>query len=168
MRLGFFTVNDGADLILQDLSTRLLSEGLNVQGAVQVNTDRGADCTCDMDLIVLGDPAPPVRISQSLGNGASGCRLDAGALEHVAARVAARLAKGADLLLLAKFGKQEIAGHGFRQVIAQALDGDVPVILHVAPEMRAAFAEFAGDMAEEVNPDALPRWCRQAASRAAA
>lgn len=161
--LGWFSLDDDAspgeaDRILARLSVRLADSGLRVVGAVQENTDLGADCACDMDVLVIGEEDAPIRISQSLGTGSSGCRLDPGALELAAARVAARLA-GAELLILPKFGRQEAVGRGFRSVIAQAVADGIPVLLHVPPEQRAAFAEFCGDMGQQLAADRLADWC---------
>ena len=161
--LGWFSLDDNAppgeaDRILAGLSAGLADAGLRLAGAIQVNTDRGADCACDMDVLVLGEEDMPIRISQSLGGGSSGCRLDAGALEMAAARVAARLA-GAELLILPKFGRQEAVGRGFRSVIAQAVADGIPVLLHVPPEQRADFAAFCGDMGQRLAPEALTDWC---------
>jgi len=161
--LGWFSLDDDAppgeaDRILARLCSGLVDAGLRLAGAIQQNTDRGADCACDMDVLVLGEEDMPIRISQSLGTGSSGCRLDPGALEMAAARVSARLA-GAELLIVPKFGRQEAIGRGFRSVIAQAIAQDVPVLLHVPAEQRAAFAEFCDGMGEPVPPGGLIEWC---------
>ena len=177
MALGFFTLAGDAppgasDALLADLAARLAQGGLRVAGAVQINTSTKArealragiapdpDDICDMDLAVLGDDGPAIRISQSLGPGSSGCRLDTGALQLAAGRVAARLDQGADLVILTKFGKQEAFGRGFRDVIGQALGAGLPVLLHVGPDQRAAFDDFAAGMAEELHPEAIEDWCR--------
>ena len=94
--------------------------------------------------------------------------MDTGALQIAAGRVSARLAQGADLCILPKFGKQEALGLGFREVIAEALHQEVPVLIHVPAEQRAAFDSFAGDLAEWVDPAALAEWSRRVASGAAA
>ncbi|MCZ0960038.1 DUF2478 domain-containing protein [Paracoccus benzoatiresistens] len=161
--LGWFGLDDDAppgeaDRILARLAVRLADSGLRVAGAVQSNIDKGADCACDMDVIVIGEEEAPIRISQSLGSGSTGCRLDPGALEAAAARVTARMA-GAELLILPKFGRQEAIGRGFRSVIAQAVAGGIPVLLHVPPEQRADFAAFCGGMGQRLAPDSLADWC---------
>ncbi|MGN7868020.1 DUF2478 domain-containing protein [Paracoccus sp. 22332] len=161
--LGWFSLDDDApageaDRILARLSAGLADAGLRLAGAIQVNTDLGADCACDMDVLVLGEEDMPIRISQSLGSGSTGCRLDAGALEMAAARVSARLA-GAELLILPKFGRQEAIGRGFRSVIAQAVGQDVPVLLHVPPEQRADFERFCEGLGQRVPPGQLAEWC---------
>lgn len=161
--LGWFGLDDDAppgeaDRILARLAVRLADSGLRVAGAVQKNTDQGADCACDMDVIVIGEEEAPIRISQSLGSGSTGCRLDPGALEAAAARVAVRMA-GAEVLILPKFGRQEAIGRGFRSVIAQAVADGIPVLLHVPPEQRADFAAFCDGMGQRLAPDSLADWC---------
>lgn len=167
--LGCFTLSDAepgaADELLTDLVAALAAQGLRVAGAVQINSGGSPDCACDMDLRILGDAGAPIRISQSLGPGASACRLDSGALQTAAGRVSARLAEGADICILPKFGKQEALGLGFRSVIAEALDQGVPVLIHVPGEQRTPFDSFAGDFAEWLDPATLTDWSRRAAGQ---
>lgn len=168
--LGWFGLDEmepgEADRILAQLIAELQADGLRVAGAIQMNTDTGADCACDMDLIVLGDDAGPIRISQSLGPHSTGCRLDPEALEHVAMRVGRHL-EGADILVLPKFGRQEAAGRGFRQVISATVAAGMPVVLHVPRDCRDAFDRFTDGMAERIDPDAIRQWCLQLTDRGA-
>lgn len=148
------------DLLLEQLSRRLLAQGLRLCGTVQINTEC-AEGPCDMDVRVL--PGGEVlRISQSLGVGARGCRLDPAALETAVGLVAAALKEGADLLIVNKFGKQEGEGHGFREVIAEALAMEIPVLVGLSGLNREAFDAFAQGMAVEVaaDVDALEAWVR--------
>lgn len=158
---------DDGNARMAGLARTLSAQGLRLAGAVQTNLDRGADCACDMELTVLGRDAAPVRISQSLGAGSQGCRLDADALERAAALAASGL-KDADLALVNKFGKQEAAGRGFRDFIVAALDQGTPVLVAVAPELVPAFAAFAGDFAVPLTWAEAEGWCRAAARPAAA
>lgn len=172
MKLGWFSIAGGApgaaDAMICELADGLAAGGMRLAGAVQANLDRGADCACDMDLRLLGVDHAPIRISQSLGGGSSGCRLDPGALERAAALASGRVAEGGvDLVIVAKFGRQEAVGRGFRQLIAEALEADLPVLLHVPPEQLSEFQEFAGDFAERLAPGALVAWCGAVARRAA-
>lgn len=162
-----YVIHDDTDgnARMAGLARRLAAQGLRLAGAVQTNLDRGADCACDMELTVLGSDAAPIRISQSLGAGSQGCRLDADALERTAA-LAARGLAGADLALVNKFGKQEAAGRGFRDFIAAALEGEIPLLIAVAPALVPAFAEFAGDYATPLSWPEAEGWCQ--ARRAAA
>ena len=147
------------DLLLHDFATRAAARGLRLCGTVQVNTDCGPGRPCDMDVRVLPD-GPVIRISQSLGAGARGCRLDPEALEQAVATAEARLADGADLVIVNKFGKHEADGRGFRTLIAEAVARDVPVIMGVNGLNAARLAEFLGDVPErpEPVPEALDAW----------
>lgn len=147
------------DRLLWDLGTRLLADGWRVCGVVQINSECGPDRPCDMDVKVLPD-GPLLRISQALGPGARGCRLDAGALEAAVATVARSLESGADVLLVNKFGKHEAEGRGFRPLIAEALSRDVPVLVGVNDLNLGALEAFADGMTEPVVPDldALVDW----------
>ena len=149
------------DLLLYKLSERLAAEGRRICGTVQINTERECTGPCDMDVKVLPD-GPVVRISQNLGAGARGCRLDPAALEDAVAAAEARFGEGIDLVLVNKFGKHEADGRGFRQLIADAIAADIPVLVGVNEMNREAFLAFCGDFAEPVAPseDKVYDWCR--------
>jgi nucleoside-triphosphatase THEP1 len=157
-----FTMAPGrgdTDLLLEGLALQMAARGLRCCGTVQINTARADDRACDMDVRVLPD-GPVLRISQDRGPGARGCRLDPGALETAVAMAARRLASGADLLIVNKFGKHEAEGRGFRDVIAEALSRDVPVLVGLNALNRAAFEAFADGQALSLPPDrrALAEW----------
>ena len=161
MRLAY-TMAEGrgnTDLILEGLAATLSKRGLRCCGTVQINTESSDEGPCDMDVRVVPD-GPVLRISQSLGPSARGCRLDPAALEVAVGLVEARLAVGADLLIINKFGKHEADGRGFRAVIAQAVDMAVPVLVGVNALNREAFEDFAEGLALRLPPErsALTDW----------
>ena len=139
------------DLLLFRFTRSLIARGVRPIGTVQINSERKDAGPCDMDVQVLPDGAV-IRISQSLGPAARGCRLDPNALETAVGLVEAELARGADCLIVNKFGKHEAEGRGFRQVIAAALERDIPVLVGVNDLNLKAFLEFSGDLAAELNP----------------
>ncbi|MEM7061000.1 MAG: DUF2478 domain-containing protein [Pseudomonadota bacterium] len=150
-----YTIASGrgdTDLLLAGLAQRLHNQGFRICGTVQVNTECGGGAPCDMEVFVLPD-GPNIRISQSLGKGAQGCRLDREALEIAVSMVHKRLSGGADLLIVNKFGKHEAEGRGFRNVIADALTLNVPVLVGLSGLNKDAFEEFSGGMAVELPPD---------------
>jgi hypothetical protein len=121
---------------------------------------------CDMDVRVLPD-GPVFRISQALGQGARGCRLDGGAIEGIAAEVEKRL-DGADVLIVNKFGKQEAFGRGLCPAIARAVDMGLPIIVGVNGLNLPDFLHFAEEAAVRLEPDpgAAIKWLyRVGASR---
>lgn len=151
------------DTVLTEVATELMAEGLHLAGVVQTNCTRPDRHNCDMDVKVLPD-GPVIRISQDLGPEARGCRLDPAALEQAVALVAARLAHGADLMVLNKFGKHEADGRGFRDLIGEALSRGIPVLTGVNAMNRAAFEAFADGTAEllPADADAIRGWMRRA------
>lgn len=166
--LGYVIAEErgAADRCLAEVVHRLHAEGVAVAGAVQVNSDRGPAQVCDMDLHVIG-PGRIIRISQNLGTLAKGCRLDPAGLEQAVGLVEATLDAGARprLLVVNKFGKQEIDGRGFRPVIGRALAEGTAVLTAVNIASLPGFRAFAGGMEEEVAPEtgAILDWCRRVA-----
>ena len=140
------------DAILYDVARAVQASGLRLAGTVQINSEQPCDGPCDMDVLVLPE-GPTIRISQSLGPGARGCRLNPDALEQAVAAAQTQLARGAEAVLINKFGKHEADGRGFRDVIAQALEHDVPVVVGLNRANQAAFDQFCGGEATELPPN---------------
>lgn len=165
MRLAYVSAEarGATDALLVDLAARLRGEGMRLVGAVQHNVEQQANARCVMNLLLLPD-GPEQCISQELGTGAQGCRLDPGALENVAAEVGARLAGGADLLIVNKFGQREAEGRGLAPLIGEAMAAGIPVLVGLKPAMAPAFAEFTGGLGEPLpaNLPAVLDWCRAA------
>ena len=152
-----------ADLLLADVAARLMAEGRRLAGAVQVNVETRPDRACEMDLHVLALDEV-IRISQDLGALSKGCRLDPAALESAVGLVERALDGGPQMLIVNKFGKQELDGRGFRPLIGRALADGIPVLCAVNGDSAGKFAEFAAGMEEELPPDAgaVLAWCRTA------
>ncbi|KEO56871.1 DUF2478 domain-containing protein, partial [Thioclava indica] len=147
-----------ADLLLARFARRAIASGLRVCGTVQVNTERARAHACDMDIQVLPD-GPILQISQALGAGSRGCRLDPAALETAVRAVSDRLNE-ADLLIINKFGKMEAEGRGFRAVMAEAVALGIPVLTGINGLNEPAFVQFAQGYAQALLPeiDALSDW----------
>ena len=147
------------DRLLFTLAGQLLDQGYGVCGVVQSNQEHPGYHPCDMDIKVLPN-GPQLRISQALGNGSQGCRLDAGALEQAAVSVEQSLDGTCNLLLINKFGKHEAQGRGLTQAIIRAVEMDVPVLCGLNDLNKQAFLDFAGMEARELPPQmsALLRW----------
>ncbi len=162
MHIGY-TIAPGkgdTDLLLARVAEVLRKDGYQTCGTVQTNRTR-ANGPCDMDVTVLPD-GPVLRISQHLGRASKGCRLDPSALEKAVGLVAAQLGAQTDLLIINKFGKHEAEGRGFRDVIAEAIAQDIPVLIGVNALNLEAFSEFTGSVGAELTPDtaSLLHWCR--------
>lgn len=148
--------------LLAKVAKQLAERGVRLAGTVQLDTERTEEFHCDMDVLVLPD-GPKIRISQYLGADARGCKLNPEALETAVAATEAEIAKGADLLIVNKFGKQEAEGRGFRSAVGEALSRDMPAIIGVAGTTIEAFRAFVGE-AEELppEPEAILGWAIKA------
>ncbi|MRX49149.1 DUF2478 domain-containing protein [Paracoccus sp. S-4012] len=166
--LGYILRPEGAqsaavDQLLDALAQALGAEGVALGGGVQ-SAGQGPGCRAEMRLRLLGSGEERV-ISQPLGSGAEGCRLDSGALELAVEAMSRRL-PAARLVILNKFGKQEAAGRGVRPLVAHAMVLGLPVLLSVSPEVLDEFRSFAGGLAEAVAPEGAEAWCRGAMAAA--
>ncbi len=146
--LAAIRFDDGdIDAFLHGIAQTLSDGGLRIRGAVQSRGAAGGACHCaDMDLTTLGS-GRRFRISQPLGNGARGCRLDAGALAECSAHLEAELRGGADLLILNRFGRGESEGRGFRDLVGAAAGLEIPVLTAVRPTYAGAWAAFGSGIA---------------------
>lgn len=160
--LGYVIHEDRGDpnARMAEIAMSVMADGFRLAGAVQANLDPRHRHECDVELTILGASSAPLRISQSLGRGSHGCRLDSDALERAVAMVAARLTRTTDLLIINKFGKQEASGRGFRDLIGLALSEGVPVLTAVPPAYLPAFLEFADGMAVRLDWDGATDWAR--------
>ena len=165
MNLGYVMTDarGATDRLLSAFARRCLDRGLPVAGLVQTNSDGNDPHHCDMDVTVLPD-GPVFRISQSLGAGSRGCRLDSAALEAAVAAVEATLVPAPALVIVNKFGKREAEGGGFRALIGRCLAADIPVIVGVNALNRPAFDAFAEGLAAPLpaSAEGLAAWLRAA------
>lgn len=148
-----FVPEDSIDALLGSVAEALVARGLRVSGALQVLSDPAAEgCQCDIDLRSIAD-GRLFRISQSLGRGSEGCRLDPAGLGACAAALEREVAAGCDLLILNRFGKGEAEGRGFRDLIGQAMLAEIPVLTAVRDSYAADWAAFGRETACNLPPD---------------
>jgi nucleoside-triphosphatase THEP1 len=149
------------DAMLCGLAGRLRREGYKLAGSIQWNKGAESGYHCDMD---FEDLASGRRLRGSIDQACptEGCRLDSSALEDAAGLVAASIAPGIDLVIINRYGKQEVQGRGFRQAIAAAIAQDLPVLTVLNKVHDGSFAAFTGEAATELPPtlEAIEDWCR--------
>lgn len=138
------------DEVIAELAETLVRGGLSIAGLVQCNRDRADRCRCDMVLRELAS-GREIGISQDLGSGSRGCRLDPGALETAVGWVQASLSPDIDALVLNKFGKREAEGAGLRPAIASAVALGIPVVVGLGVENQAAWDAFCGGDGEIIQ-----------------
>jgi nucleoside-triphosphatase THEP1 len=148
------------DRLFEELVDRLRTNGVVVSGVIQRRAEFSDICCADMGLELLST-GEIVQISQPLGKGSQGCRLDPRGLAEITVHLLAELEKKPDLLILNRFGKGEQDGQGFRQLIGQAVELSIPVLTAVRSPFLDDWRNFAGDLSIELSP-ALPEieaWC---------
>lgn len=140
-----------SDLLLAAFARQLAEKSVRLSGVVQSNTACEGSERCDMDVEVLPE-GPVIRISQSLGTGSRGCRLDPSALEQAVGLVSPTLSFSPELLIINKFGKHEADGRGFRPVIAEALMENIPVLTAANDINESEFLAFSDGLAAKLDP----------------
>lgn len=167
MKLGYISLEarGAGDRLLSTVAHSLQAQGLRLAGAVQDNIGGSDTRRCDMILRLLGR-TDRITISQYLGPGATGCRLNADAFTQAVGHVSAQLTLGADLLIVNKFAQQELDGGGFRELIGQALSQDIPVLTAVKPAHLDGFRAYAEGLATHLPADAtaICDWATQGIS----
>lgn len=141
------------DGFLSGIAETLANQGYHVRGVLQSRGVSAGECHCaDMDLTTIGSRRR-FRISQPLGNGSRGCRLNPGALAECAAFLEQELKQNCDLLVLNRFGRGESEGRGFRDLIGAALIAGVPVLTAIRPEYEQPWADFRGEIGCDLPMD---------------
>ncbi|KAB2670253.1 DUF2478 domain-containing protein [Ochrobactrum sp. LMG 5442] len=148
------------DQLLAGAARRARQAGLRVAGFLQHRETGGEECCRDIEIEHIGTGVTQI-ISQALGSGSKGCRLDPAALADVAGALQAELDDGADMLILNRFGKGETEGHGFRSIIETAYARQIPVLTVVRETYVEGWNDFAGDCGVLLAPDsrAVLGWC---------
>ncbi|MCP4316885.1 MAG: DUF2478 domain-containing protein [Hyphomicrobiales bacterium] len=148
-----FGKDEYIDGILIDAVKALKAEGIRVGGFVQHDTPDTESC-CSITHVEDVMTGSRHRITQALGAGSKGCRLDPQALAEMAGRLLLLLDEEVDIIVLNRFGKGESDGQGFRAVIEKAIDLGVPVLTAVRDTYLPAWEEFSGELAAALPMDA--------------
>lgn len=147
-----YTPDDHVEPILLQAAQALASRGVRLGGVLQRNLPRDPDDPCAMELEDLHSGAR-FALSQSLGRGSEACRLDPGSLAQAAMAVRHALDQGVDLVMVNKFGAQEVAGAGLRDEMALAVTAGIPLLTAVGSRFLDEWAQFTGNQAVLLKPD---------------
>jgi nucleoside-triphosphatase THEP1 len=147
------------DLLMREVVGRLRARGRRLAGLVQHNVEKvGVDCA----EMLLEDLASNqlVSISMRRPRGSRGCRLDAAGLAEAAAIAAAGIERGADIVVISKFGAQEASGKGLRDEIALAVGSGIPLLTSVSERLLPAWRDFIGEAwtALPADPIEILKW----------
>ena len=138
----------------------LRRNGVKLAGYLQrdIPGDTGCCSILLLENIATGDRA---KISQSLGKGSRGCRLDPSALAELSKNLASEIDDNTGMLILNRFGKGESDGQGLRVAIEKAIEFDIPVLTAVRDDYIGSWREFCGEFGVEISPTrkAVFSWC---------
>ncbi|MET1412013.1 DUF2478 domain-containing protein [Roseibium sp. HPY-6] len=150
---------DQADPLLLDAAHRLVSSGRNVVGVIQERVACADSCCDDFYLRDLRT-GESIHISQQLGSGSRGCRLNYERLADALVNVKQQLNEPADALILNRFGYSESQGGGLRPLIEAAFEFEVPVLLAVNPTYQQAWRDYAGMYSSDLpaNRHSVEHW----------
>lgn len=140
------------DTLLGAFATEMRESGRRVAGLLQVNRDADACAMRDMALTDLAS-GRTLSICLDLGPGATGCRVDPGAVASAASWLHDAIAAGADLVVVNKFGRLESEGGGLIAEIGEAVASDLPLVVGVPIRFLPAWERFAGGLDTRLPPD---------------
>lgn len=156
------------DSFMVSLAATPRRRGLRLGGVVQHNQ---AACETGCPAMALENLATGERfaISAPRGAQASGCVLDAAGLAAAGGAIRAGLERPVEMMVINKFGRQEMLGKGLRQEVAAALEAGLPVLLAVRRDLLPAWREFAGEDWTGLAPEssAVEAWALARPARAA-
>ncbi len=151
------------DRILESVAHDLAADGLRLAGAVQHTAHPASSPRCGMVLEDLGSGGiHPIAVDPGIE--VQGCRMEPEKIETLAMLAGEAIDRGADLFVLNRFGKNEIAGRGYRDVISEAVSRGIPVLVGVSSANAGKWDAFASAGYErlDIDGEAARAWCRKA------
>jgi hypothetical protein len=161
-----YGTDDDPDRLLIDFADDLRRSGLRPVGVIQI----GRSCQSENPRfgVVMLPGGEVVRLAQESDAHGAGCRLDAGRLADLAKQLDTAIEGGADLVIINRFGRSEAEGGGLIDLVARALDADIPVLIAVPERRFSAWIRFSNGMNVRLacRRDALNRWWQSVAGTA--
>jgi uncharacterized protein (DUF4213/DUF364 family)/nucleoside-triphosphatase THEP1 len=144
---------------LPELAERFKDGGVEVRGLVQRDTPNERGGHRHMDLVDV-ESGEAFRISEDLGKGSTSCCLKVAGLAEASHVLRRALEDRADLVLINRFGGQEIDGKGFSEDMLNLMAEGVPLLTVVAGRHKAFWHQFTGGCGVFLPPDAeaIERW----------
>jgi nucleoside-triphosphatase THEP1 len=137
---------------ISQLGYRLRDAGVIVAGIVPYHATRDGTPRCDMEVEELASRII-LQLAEDQSPSASGCRVDPTAMQDAAALISSAFQKCPELLIVNKFGQLEADGGGLAEVITEAIDLGIPVLVGVPERHIKRWREFTSGLAEEAMID---------------
>lgn len=154
-----YTDDDTRDLattVLWSVIHRLRTQGVKVGGLMN-KCENGQHLSAVIQSI---QDAREYTISQCLGTGSTGCRLDTAALAESSVVLRDAIDDRVDVLVINKFGIAEAEGRGLSDEYARAIAEQIPVLSLVDTKYLSSWRSFIADYGEQLplNADAVIHW----------
>jgi nucleoside-triphosphatase THEP1 len=162
-----YGVKDNPDRLLLNFTEDLRRSGIRTAGLIQLDSPTGQSDDRELRAVVLSSgEIVPVAHDRDLG--AVGCGIDCGQLASVARLIEAAIHEGADLVVINRFGKLEAMGEGLIDLIRQAAEADIPVLIAVPEHRFASWIKYSAGMSVRLpcQRAALDRWWQSVAMEA--
>jgi len=143
---------DNVEAVLIAAARTLAARGVTLGGVLQHDIASVVDDPCAMELEDLAS-GERFALSQELGSGSEACRLDPGSLAHAAMAVRRAVDTGVQLIMINKFGAQEMSGAGLRTEMGVAVMAGIPLLTAVGERFLDDWNEFTGGASALLTPD---------------
>ncbi|MFC0239231.1 DUF2478 domain-containing protein [Rhodopseudomonas telluris] len=137
---------------ISELGYRLRDTGVAVAGIVAYHATSEGTPRCDMEIEELTSRII-LQLADDQTPQPTDCRVDPAAMQDAAALISAAFQKCPELLIVNKFGRLEADGGGLADVITEAVDLGIPVMVGVPERHVARWREFTNGLAEEAMID---------------
>lgn len=144
--------SESLQALLADFAMRVARNGHRIAGVVEIANDAPVGA-CGRRRLRDLSTGVITSISQNLGVGSTACNLDPSGLVEACVAVERAIGKGADLVVLSKFGKLEAERGGLSDAFRAAIVAGVPILTAVSPAMSQAWRSFAGPLSEFLPAD---------------
>ena len=153
------------ETLLAEAVRVLKAEGVHIGGVIQhdLRGDAGRICQMELEDVASGRR---IALSQDLGSGSVSCGVDSAGLAEAAMAVRQAVEGGADLVVINKFGTQEVEGGGLRAEMGFVAAAGVPLLTAVGERYLGPWQEFTGGEASLLEPTlaAVLAWWRALAA----
>jgi hypothetical protein len=155
--------HEDPDAILFAFAADLAERGYRAVGLVQRGHHQ-LDAGISARLLHSGEE---LQLLHDIGTCPAGSRLDTGRLRDAGRQMEHAIDQGADVMIVNRFGRQELAGKGLCSLIERAAGADIPVVIAVPVHRFAVWIKFADGMTVKLrcDRDALDEWWHGVAIR---
>ena len=161
-----YTPADAVEKLFAEAARALAAPGVRMGGMVQHDLPGAVDDPCAMELEDL-ETGVCIPLSQDLGKCSLSCRVDPAALAQGSVAIRGALQRGAELVVVNKFGALEVGGAGLRDDMAATVLAGVPLLTAVGERFMPEWREFTGGEFTALKADVADILAWWAALRAA-